>query len=193
MLDTILDDYPKEIALKGALNCTLRPLETSDEAATLEFFRAVPQQERLFIKHDINDPETIRRWCQDLDYEHFLPLLAVADGKILADAVLHQHQGGWRRHIGRVSVLVHPGFRGRGLARAMIEEIMNIARGAGLERIEAEFIDEQETAMRLFGRLGFTQLFKLPDYVKDMQGLVHDYVLMGAELLTDEEYAGVGG
>ena len=35
-------------------------------------------------------------------------LLAVADGRIIADASLHQQLGGWKRHIGRVSVLVHP-------------------------------------------------------------------------------------
>jgi hypothetical protein len=29
--------------------------------------------------------------------------------------------------------------------------------------------------------------------VKDMQAITHDYILMGRELLTDEEYAGVGG
>jgi hypothetical protein len=29
--------------------------------------------------------------------------------------------------------------------------------------------------------------------VKDMQAVAHDYILMGMELKTDEEYAGVGG
>jgi len=28
--------------------------------------------------------------------------------------------------------------------------------------------------------------------VKDMQALSHDYVLMGVQLKTDEEYAGMG-
>jgi hypothetical protein len=35
-------------------------------------------------------------------------------------------------------------------------------------------------------------LLKLPDYVKDMQAITHDYILMGLDLETDEEYAGVG-
>ena len=33
----------------------------------------------------------------------------------------------------------------------------------------------------------------LPDYVKDMQAISHDYVLMGVNLRVDEDYAGVGG
>ena len=44
----------------------------------------------------------------------------------------------------------------------------------------------------MFGLLGFQVLVTLPDYVKDMQAITHDYVLMGLDLKTDEEYAGVG-
>ena len=118
--------------------------------------------------------------------------MGLIDKKIAGAATLHQQLGGWKRHIGRVSVLVHPAFRGRGLARALIAEILQIARQAGLERVEAEFIGEQEAAMKMFALLGFRQLVRLEDYVKDMQAIAHDYILMGLELKTDEEYAGVG-
>jgi hypothetical protein len=33
---------------------------------------------------------------------------------------------------------------------------------------------------------------RLEDYVKDMQAIRHDYVLMGLDLHGDEEYAGMG-
>jgi len=46
--------------------------------------------------------------------------------------------------------------------------------------------------MKVFGLLGFTKLLRLPEYVKDMQAVSHDYVLMGLDLKTDEEYAGMG-
>ena len=113
------------------------------------------------------------------------------DGKIVGDATLHQQLGGWKRHIGRVSVLVLPQYRGRGLARALISEMADIARHLGLERVEAEFIGGQEAAIKMFAMLGFSNLLRLEDYVKDMQGIKHDYVLMGLNLKTDEEYAGM--
>ncbi len=56
----------------------------------------------------------------------------------------------------------------------------------------AEFIGEQEAAIKMFALLGFSNLLRLPDYVKDMQGISHDYILMGIVLKTEEEYAGVG-
>jgi len=90
-------------------------------------------------------------------------------------------------------VLVHPQFRGRGLAKLLVNEILDIARGAGLERVEAEFIGEQEAGTKMFAMLGFSQLLRLEDYVKDMQAISHDYILMGLELKTDEEYTSAGG
>ena len=46
---------------------------------------------------------------------------------------------------------------------------------------------------KMFALLGFSNLVRLEDYVKDMQAISHDYVLMGVDLKVDEDYAGVGG
>src|SRR6267143_3769922 len=183
--------YPKEIKLKDGSKSRLRPLKKDDEKAFHEFFLAVTEGERMFIKHRVTDTQVIRDWCQNIDLGRNFPLLALINGKIVGDATLHQQLGGWKRHIGRVSVLVHPAYRGRGLARALVTEMADIARHLGLERVEAEFIGGQEAAIKMFALLGFSNLLRLEDYVKDMQAISHDYVLMGVDLKTDEEYAGM--
>ena len=192
-LDVAVSEFPKGLELKSGFKCVVRPLEAADEMAFHEFFLAVPTHERMFIKHRVTDPGVIHDWCQNIDLGRNLPLLAVTKEKILGVATLHQQLGGWKRHIGRVSVLVHPQYRGRGLARAMVTEIVELARTGGLEKVEAEFIGGQETAIHMFAMLGFSELLRLESYVKDMQAISHDYVLMGLGLTTDEEYAGVGG
>ena len=191
-LEFALQKFPKETKLKDGSKCRLRPLRKDDEKDFHAFFQAIPERERMFIKHRVTDPAVIRDWCQNIDLGRNLPLLAVMGGEIVADATLHQQLGGWRRHIGRVSVLVHPKFRNRGLARALVAEIIQIARDNGLEKVEAEFIGEQDAAVKMFALLGFSQLVRLEDYVKDMQAISHDYILMGLDLKTDEEYAGMG-
>ena len=188
-----LQKFPKVVTLKDGTKVTLRPLRRDDEKDFHKLFLGIPEPERMFIKHRVIDLEVIRDWCRNIDYGRNLPLVALINGKIIGDATLHQQLGGWKRHVGRVSVLVHPEFRGRGLARALVGEIIDIARSASLEKVEAEFIGEQEAAIKMFAMLGFSQLLRLEDYVKDMQAIAHDYILMGLELKTDEEYAGVGG
>lgn len=192
MLETLLEPFPKELALKQGFTCEIRPLETPDEDAFYQFVLAIPERERMFIKHRVTDRSVIRDWCQNIDYGRNLALLAFDGESVIADATLHQQLGGWKRHIARVSVLVHPDYRGRGLAKAMVEELVEIASHLGLSKIEAEFIGEQEAAMKVFASLGFTQLVRLEQYVKDMQAIDHDYILMGLDLKTDEEYAGMG-
>src|ERR1019366_10153112 len=149
-LELEIQKYPKEITLKDGSKCKLRPLRKDDEKSFHEFFLAVPEAERMFSKHRVTEQEVIRDWCQNIDLGRNLPLLAFMDGKIVGDATLHQQLGGWKRHIGRVSVLVHPKYRGRRLARALIGEIVEIARQAGLEKVEAEFIGEQTAAIKMF-------------------------------------------
>src|SRR5579863_3197597 len=107
-LEFELQKYPKDIKLKDGSKCKLRPLRKDDEKNFHAFFQGVPEPERMFIKHRVSDPEVIREWCTKIDLGRNLPLLAVMEGKIVGDATLHQQLGGWKRHIGRVSVLVLP-------------------------------------------------------------------------------------
>ncbi len=192
LMEEIIEQYPKTVKLKDGSPITLRPLRAEDEKEFHRFFVAVPETERILFKHRVTDPEVIREWCQRIDYNKVLPILALDGPKIVADASLHQTLGGWKRHIGRVSVVVHPGYRGRGIAGVLVSELIDVARNLGLERLEAEFLGEQKAARRVFEERGFNQFLYLQDYVKDMQAIPHDYVLMGRELITDEEYAGMG-
>ena len=129
-----LQKFPKTVQLKDGKNATLRPLERNDEKDFHQLFLEIPEPERMFIKHRVQDINVIRDWCRNLDFGRNLPLVALLDGKIIGVATLHQQLGGWKRHIGRVSVLVHPRFRGRGLARTLVGEILDIARRVSLER-----------------------------------------------------------
>jgi GNAT superfamily N-acetyltransferase len=204
-LDDILEHYPKTITLKDASSATLRPLESTDEKQFHQFFVAVPANERILFKHRVTELSVIREWCQHIDYGRILPLLALSGDKpsprdaegsgrqIVADASLHQTLGGWKRHIGRISVVVHPEARGKGLAKVMVGELVHIARDIGLEKLEAEFLGNQVRARRVFAELGFNELLVVPDYVKDMQAISHDYVLMGRDLITDEDYTSAAG
>ncbi len=192
MIQDALEKYPVRKNLANGIQCMIRPLEASDETAFHEFYMAVPEQERAFIKHRVTDGGLFHEWCSEIDYEQNLPMLAFADGKMIGDITLHQRSGGWKRHIGLVSVLTHPDFRNIGLADALIEEIVEVARHAGLTKLEAEFNGERVVAMKALGLCGFSELIRIPAYVQDMNANYHDYVLMGMDLHPPEELMGPG-
>ena len=186
----------KEIATSfttdDGIKMQIRPLESTDDKALLGFFKSLPQPELMFFKHRVTDTDIIRGWCKNIILDVNLPLLAIEDGTIVAVATLHQNKGGWKRHIGRLSCSVLPKFRQKGIVGKLVQELVNVARMGGLQKVEAEFIDKQEGGQRMFALLGFTNLVELEDYVQDLQAINHNYVLMGMDLKGDEEYAGMG-
>jgi len=192
IMDYALEKFPLHVKLRDSTDCIVRPLGKRDAARLHKFILAVPEEERLFIKQPIDDRALFRDWCRGADFEHNLPLLMLQEDKVIGEACLHQRLGGWKRHIGMVTVLTHPDYRGRDVAKILVAELVDIARSLGLRRLEAEFNGERKVAIRALEDLGFSQLLNLPRHIMDMKTVPHDYVFMGADLHVDEEYAGVG-
>lgn len=191
-LEYALEKFPVQLTLRDGTPCVIRVVGKHDDAKLQKFFLAVPELERLFIKQRPTERRLLREWCRHPDFEENLPLLMLHGDKVVGEATLHQRRGGWRRHIGVVTVLTHPDYRGKDVAKLLVEEIITIAQHLGLRRLEARFNGERTVAIHALESLGFEQLLWLPDYVLDMQSHPHDYVLLGMDLRTAEEYASAG-
>lgn len=192
MIDFALEKYPVRYPLETSVQCLIRPLAPEDDTGFMKFLHQVPEFERLFIKQRLDNPALVKEWCEDLDYDARLPLLALADGQVIGVATLEQRHGGWKRHIGMTHLLTHPEYRGVGLAGMLIREIIDVARHCGLSHLQAEFNAERELAIQAFRAAGFDELMRVPGYVMDMQAKSHTYVLMSMDLTTDIENAGAG-
>ncbi len=188
-LEYILEDYPVTETLDDGTEIELRPLKKDDEDLMEALYLSVPECERAFIKHRLTDHAIFHEWCEHIDYEANLPLLAIQDGKAVAEGTLHQRQGGWKCHIGLVSLLTHPDRRGIGLSKVLVDHLVRIAQHCGLVKLEAEFNGERDIAIGELAKIGFTELMRLPSYVRDLEQKDHDYVLMGMDIATPEEYA----
>ncbi len=192
MIDSSFEKFPVRQALTNGVQTLIRPLEEGDAAAFIQFYESIPGRERFLLKHRLTNTDEVESWCHDLDYDHRLTLLAFADGQVVGHATLHQRAGGWKRHIGMVDALIHPDYRGLGVLRALLGQLVEVACDAGLTRLEAEFNGERKNTVTSFMKCGFVELLRLPDYLRDMQAQAHDYVLMGLNLAVDYENTGAG-
>lgn len=193
LLVDALDKYPLEIKLRDGTPVIVRPLNRRDDVKLQKFFLVVPEEERLFVKQPITDRTLFRHWCRQPDFERNLPLLMLHGKKVIGEATLHQRGGGWKRHIGLITLLTHPDYRGRDVSKVLVTELIYLARQCGLRQLEAEINGERKIALQVLAQLGFNELMRQPDYVMDMKAVTHDYVLMGRTLKQEEEYAGLGG
>ena len=182
----LLATYPKELLLEDALTVRVRPLIPPDESELIAFFQTIPAEDRWWLREDVADPKVVRGWVAALDYERVLPLVAFAGDEIVADATLHRRGYGARSHLAEVRVVVAPAYRGRGLAYALLAELMEIATAAGLERLEAEIVGgAQVGALEAVELLGFEQAAVLPDHLRGPDGRRHDLIIL-VYVLKDE-------
>src|ERR1700758_4857339 len=90
-----LQKFPKKIALKDGSKATLRVLQAEDEKQLHQLFQGIPEHERMFIKHRVQDIKVIRDWCRNPDFGRNLPIVGLIDSQIVGTVTLHQQLGGW--------------------------------------------------------------------------------------------------
>jgi GNAT superfamily N-acetyltransferase len=190
-LEYALERFPQEAKLRDTTKVTVRPIRRTDATALQKFFCSVPEPERLFLERPVTNKSLFENWCKQIDLERDFTVLMLDKRKIIGWINLHMPQGGWMRHIGHLRFLTHPSYRGRDVSLLLLEEIVAVARYLRLWKLEAELNGERKIAIRSLQHLGFEELFCLPDYVIDMTRQSHDYLLMGMDIKTDEEYAGM--
>ena len=189
MLEVVLEEnYPKPIKLEDGTRAIIRPLIPQDESSLIQFFNSIAGEDILYLRDDVKDPRVIKKWCETLNYEITLPLIAEVEGKIIGDATLHQEMRGWKSHIGTVRVVIHPQYRGRGIGRTLVGELIQIALDIGLVKLDAEFMAEQTRQIAIFEKLGFVNMAVLPQHVKDVKGESHDLLIMVYDLRATEHY-----
>jgi GNAT superfamily N-acetyltransferase len=171
--------FPRQVTVEDGTVLEVRPLVRDDAAALHRFFCSIPAEDRYWLREDVSDPGVILRWVGDLDYERVLPLVAVRDGEIVADATLHRRGFGARRFIGEVRMVVAPGYRRRGLAYALLAELYEAAQEAGLERLEAEIVQGAQNAAReAVEQFGFREFAVLPDHLRGADGRPRDLSIL---------------
>lgn len=173
-----MEEYPKTLKLKDGTVVQLRLMSADDLPKLLEFFRTLPEEDRLFLKDDVTSQEVIERWIRELDYDRVLPVLADAEGKIVGDATLHLQKYGWSRHCGEIRLVVARDFQRKGLGTILAREIFHHAVLRGLQKLQALMIESQIGALKAFRKLGFRKEATLKDHVLDLKGNRHDLVIM---------------
>ena len=61
MLEIVLEErFPKPVKLDDGTRVILRPLIPQDESALVEFFKDMPEEDILYLRDDVKNPEVIK-------------------------------------------------------------------------------------------------------------------------------------
>jgi L-amino acid N-acyltransferase YncA len=141
----------------------LRPLTAEDQQALIELFKIVSPEDIRYMRHNVTDPDLVKKWVDDLDYDRVLPLVAVIDERIVGSATLHFLEGP-SRHRSEVRIYLAKEVRRRGVGSRMLQALIDLAKRRNIFMIEAQIINEQANVIRAFQNLGFVRKCILNDY-----------------------------
>ncbi|WP_436893091.1 GNAT family acetyltransferase [Siccibacter turicensis] len=133
--------------------------EDSEEVITL--------WERCDLLRPWNDPELdIER---KLNHDVSLFLVAEVGGEIVGTVM-----GGYDGHRGSAYYLgVHPEFRGRGIANALLSRLEKKLNARGCPKINIQVREDNDIVIGLYERLGYEQ---------------QDVLVLGKRVIEDDEY-----
>jgi ribosomal protein S18 acetylase RimI-like enzyme len=185
-----LNTYQKEAKLKDGSKVLLRPMLKEDGEALYAFFKGIPDEEVLYLRDDVKNRLVVEKWAKDLDYTKTLPIPAIKEGGIIADATINRRRSGWKWHLGTVRIFVHNDYRNLGLGELMVDELALIAYMLGIEKLIVEIPDTGTVAINMFIRSRFHRAAVIPNMVKDRQNMPVDLVVLMKDIKPpmDESY-----
>lgn len=177
--------YPREVALKDG-SVTLRYLTSSDREAALDFARALPAHDLLFLRRDITRPEVIDLWLEGIERGRITSVLAERGGSVQGYATVDRGELSWSPHVAELRVLVAASMRGNGLGHILTQEAFALALGLGIEKIIAQMTVDQKGARAVFEGMGFRPEALLRDHVKDREGRKYDLLILSHDVAKFE-------
>ena len=174
----MLTKYPKTLKLKDGAPVVIRPLEHGDFDQLLGFFGALPEEDRLFLRHDVRDPEVIRKWTDELNMDRVVPLVALDHDEIVGNGSLHIVPHEWMRHVGHIRLVTARSHRNKGLGGLITRELVALASDLQLEKLQAHVIEDNVGAVKMFKAVGFEVVAVLKGMVKDRTWRNRDLAIM---------------
>jgi RimJ/RimL family protein N-acetyltransferase len=180
-------EYRKIISLKDGRECCIRNGRQEDGKAALENFiltheeteflltypeeiTFTPEMEGNFLKAKAENPAEAE-------------LLAVVDGRVAGLAGFSRKGDAVKlRHRAEFGISIAKACWGLGLGRALTEACIDCARKAGYRQLELEVSADNEAALALYRKAGFSEYGRNPAGFLKKNGEYQELVLMRLDL-----------
>ena len=179
--------YPVTWNLADGRQVELHHLSQGNRNAFLQFARALPYDDLLFLREDLASRAVVDTMIRNVDDGVDFALVAEAPGhEIVGYASLHGEPMRWTRNVGEVRVVVASDYRGSGLGGRLVRDVIDAAPNFGSRKITAQMTVDQGGARGAFERLGFKEEATLHGWVTDRRGLPRDLLIMALDLAGAE-------
>lgn len=176
-----------ETKIFGDKKIVIRKIQKSDIQKAKEFQSFINSlveedakllmNQKIKIKEEVKFLENILKTTKK---KNRVFLLATCGNKIVGTVSVELER--WRRnHIGKLGIAVRDGYRGIGLGKHLMSEVITLAKKDLKPRpkiIQLEVYANNKPAMNLYKKIGFKIVAKLPKQVQYKGKLVDDFTMV---------------
>jgi GNAT superfamily N-acetyltransferase len=158
----------------GAVSVTIEPTTAADEP---ELFRAFAE----LVAADEGYPQSPAQPLSLAEFRAYWLAPATAsyvarragDGQLLGAYTMKPNGVGRAAHVANAGYFVVASERGNGLGTLLVEHSMRVARSSGFDAMQFNFVFESNPARRLYERLGFEVVGRVPDVIDGQAVLLY--------------------
>jgi ribosomal protein S18 acetylase RimI-like enzyme len=176
---------------KDGRGVTIRPLRRSDLDALVRFANRISKEKAVNRELGIvsldgritraNEREFLNHILSAARSREAVSLAAFVDGDVVGHADIWRRKPKDVRHTGVFGIVVCDGYRGVGIGKRLMAEVLRESRLIGVWLVELTVFATNEGARRLYEKMGFEKVGVIPE--KIVRGERHfDEVLMYADL-----------
>lgn len=181
MLPDQIKHFREMVTLKDGVQVLLRPMTKEDRAHLDQLYLHAADEDIRYLRDNVKDPAVLQSWCDELNYDIVLPILALVKDRAVGNGTLRFFRGP-KRHIGEVRLFLAKDYRKRGLGMKILRVLVEFARKQGLSILVAEITADQTKVVHAFEQIGFKTNCVLHNFFMFPDGDCSDIVLMTMEL-----------
>jgi len=134
---------------------TLRPAVESDATAICEIYNQGIEDRLATLESETRTPEERRQWLAARGPRH--PVIVADDGeRVIAWGSLNAFNTREAyRHVADFSIYVERAYRGKGVGRQLLAQLIDLARTLGYHKMVLSAFPFNEAGMALYERMGF--------------------------------------
>ena len=157
------------VSTSGGIEVTLARAGPADQADLFEVWMEAVKEGGAFPRQPpVTDAEFRGAWMQGMT----AVVAARVDGQIAGSYFLRPAYPGLAGHIANAGYLVASEFRGKGVGTALAEHSFEEARRNGFDAMLFQLVLESNPSRRLWERLGFNEVGRIPDVVNGQSALL---------------------
>lgn len=166
--------HSKAVILKNGQSVIFRSPTPDDASQMLTFLNCIASDSDYLIRYPEEcetSPEKEANLIASVrQSEYDLYITAFAENKIVGNCQLAFQKRMKTKHRASISIGILKEYQGIGLGRAMMEELISIARKRQILQLELEYIEGNDRARNLYEQTGFFCTGERPDAIRLKDG-----------------------